>query len=79
MKQRLANLSRSELVILLLAVLYIISPADLVPELIAGPLGLTDDLAAAAVIGATLLRSRKPTTNSKTVVGSDPVTGPAAG
>jgi uncharacterized membrane protein YkvA (DUF1232 family) len=76
MKRRLANLSRSELIILLLAVLYIISPADLVPELIAGPLGLTDDLAAAAVIGATLLRSRNP--NANTVSVSDPATGPAA-
>jgi uncharacterized membrane protein YkvA (DUF1232 family) len=75
MKQRLASLSRSELIIMLLAVLYIVSPADLVPELIAGPLGLTDDLAAAAVIGATLLRSRKATPDTNTVIVSDPVAG----
>lgn len=75
MKKRLSNLSRTEIAVLLLAVAYILSPADLVPEMIAGPLGLTDDLAAAAVIGATLLRSRTP----NTVIVSDPAQGPAAG
>lgn len=58
MKERFANLSRTELIIMLLAVLYIISPVDVVPEILTGPLGLTDDLAAAVVIGSTMLRSR---------------------
>lgn len=68
MKQRLANLSRTELLIMLVAVLYILSPVDLVPEALAGPLGLTDDLAAAVVIGSTMLRSR----GSGPVIVADP-------
>ena len=68
MKQRIARLGRTELMIVLLAILYIVSPVDLVPEIIAGPLGLTDDLAAAALIGATLLRA----SSNSTVVISDP-------
>lgn len=69
MKERLANLSRTELIIMLLAVLYIISPVDLVPEVLTGPLGLTDDVAAAVLIGSTLLRSR----TRETVIVADPV------
>lgn len=74
MKQRFANLSRTELVIMLLAVLYIISPVDLVPEVLAGPLGLTDDLAAAVVIGTTMLRAR----DGSRVVVVDPADGQPA-
>lgn len=70
MKERLANLSRTEIVIMLLAVLYILSPVDMVPEVLAGPLGLTDDVAAAVVIGSTLLRTRGP---KETVIVADPV------
>jgi uncharacterized membrane protein YkvA (DUF1232 family) len=33
--------------LLLLSLVYLISPIDLVPELFLGPLGLTDDLAVA--------------------------------
>lgn len=54
-------LSRSDFVIVALAALYVIMPFDFIPEIIAGPLGLTDDVAAAAVIGATLLRARRAT------------------
>ena len=53
------NLSRSELILVVLALIYVVSPIDLVPELVAGPIGLTDDVAAAALIGATLLRGWK--------------------
>ena len=52
-------LSRGDIVIIALAALYVIMPFDFIPEIIAGPLGLTDDVAAAAVIGATLLRARR--------------------
>lgn len=69
MKERFANLSRTELIIMLLAVLYIISPVDVVPEILTGPLGLTDDLAAAVVIGSTMLGSRG---SAGTVIVSDP-------
>ena len=72
MKERFSHLTRTELLIMVMALLYILSPVDMVPELIAGPLGLTDDLAAAMVIGTTLLRSRNPA-----VIVSDPVAGPA--
>ena len=71
MKERFSHLTRTELLIMVMALLYILSPVDMVPELIAGPLGLTDDLAAAMVIGTTLLRSRNPA-----VIVSDPVAGP---
>ncbi len=54
------QLERSELLIVVVALLYILSPIDVVPELVAGPLGLTDDLAAFALLGATVMRARRP-------------------
>ena len=53
------KLQRSELAIVVIALLYILSPFDLVPEIVAGPLGLTDDVAAAGILGMTLWRARK--------------------
>ncbi len=58
MKRRF-HLQRSDLAIVVIALLYILSPFDLVPEIVAGPLGLTDDVAAAGVLGMTLWRARK--------------------
>jgi len=53
------DLTRTDKAIIAVAVVYVLSPFDLIPELIAGPLGLTDDLAALAVVGMTLLRARR--------------------
>lgn len=50
------HLSRSELMFVIIALIYVISPIDIIPELVAGPIGLTDDLAAVALIGAALWR-----------------------
>ncbi len=58
MKRRLAAMSRTDLVMLVLAILYIVSPIDVIPELVTGPLGLTDDVAAFGLVVALLLRSR---------------------
>ncbi|MFN8124920.1 MAG: YkvA family protein [Candidatus Nanopelagicales bacterium] len=51
-------MSKSDLVLIALAVLYVLSPVDLIPEIVTGPLGLTDDMAAFALIAATVMRSR---------------------
>ncbi len=52
------NLGKRDWLIIGLAVLYIFIPFDLIPEMVAGPIGLTDDLGAVAVIMATLMRAR---------------------
>jgi uncharacterized membrane protein YkvA (DUF1232 family) len=57
MMRTLRNLSHREIVIILLSLVYIVSPIDLIPELVAGPLGLTDDAPAAVLIGMTLWRA----------------------
>lgn len=44
-----SKLSKKEFIILLAGLVYLVSPLDAIPELIAGPLGLVDDT---AVIGA---------------------------
>ena len=41
----------------LLGLLYVVSPVDLMPEMLLGPFGLGDDLAIAAVAVAALLSS----------------------
>jgi len=53
------QLTKQDWLIIVLAVVYVFLPWDLIPEMIAGPLGLTDDLGAVAVIMATLVRARK--------------------
>ena len=53
------RLQRSDLAIVVIALIYILSPFDLIPEIVAGPLGLTDDVAAAGILGMTLWRARK--------------------
>jgi len=57
-KQRASRLSRTEMAMIALAALYIIMPIDIVPELVAGPLGLTDDVAAVALIGTLIMQAR---------------------
>jgi uncharacterized membrane protein YkvA (DUF1232 family) len=49
------ELTRTQWLTLLVAIVYVVSPVDLVPGLIAGPIGLTDDLAAVALIATTAL------------------------
>lgn len=57
------SISRKEVVLLIVAAVYILSPVDIVPEAVVGPLGLLDDLGAllgaVGVIGAALKRFRK--------------------
>ena len=53
------NLTRTDKAIIAVAAVYVLSPFDLIPEIIAGPLGLTDDLAALALVGMILLRAHR--------------------
>lgn len=58
-----SRFTRGELIMMLVALVYIVSPVDLLPELIAGPLGLTDDAAAVAAIMAIVTQAvRRPKT-----------------
>jgi uncharacterized membrane protein YkvA (DUF1232 family) len=54
--------SRAELALILAGLLYVVSPFDFIPEIIAGPLGIADDAAILGLIAATIMRAaRKPT------------------
>lgn len=53
------SLSRKDVLIVALAAVYILSPFDAIPEIVAGPLGLTDDLAALVLLVTTIVRARK--------------------
>lgn len=44
------GLSATEWVALVVAVVYILSPVDFIPEVLLGPLGLTDDVVALALV-----------------------------
>ncbi len=44
------GLSAPEWVLLILAAVYILSPVDIIPEMLLGPLGLTDDVVAVALV-----------------------------
>ena len=68
------HLTKGEIAMLIAALAYIVFPVDFIPELLAGPLGLTDDVAAVALIAATLSRAR-----SRPVVVAGDTTGPGAG
>jgi uncharacterized membrane protein YkvA (DUF1232 family) len=53
-------LSRGRLALLVLAVAYLVSPVDLVPEAVLGPLGLGDDAFVAAwLAGAFLVETER--------------------
>ena len=54
----MSRLSKPDMFVIVLSVLYVLTPIDFIPEIIAGPLGLTDDMAAIAVIIATVMRAR---------------------
>jgi uncharacterized membrane protein YkvA (DUF1232 family) len=57
----MSRFSKTDIALLVLAAVYIVMPVDLIPELITGPLGLTDDMAAVAMIAAVIMRSRRTT------------------
>ncbi len=42
---------------IILGLLYVISPFDFIPEIIAGPLGIADDAAILGLIAATVMRA----------------------
>ena len=44
------GLSAPEWVLLVLSAVYILSPVDVIPEVLLGPLGLTDDAVALAIV-----------------------------
>ena len=52
------RLSKKEFLLLLAGLLYLISPVDALPEILAGPLGLADDGAVIAALTAMLLAAR---------------------
>jgi uncharacterized membrane protein YkvA (DUF1232 family) len=52
---RYAGLKPSRIALWVLAVVYLLSPIDLVPEAFLGPLGLADDLGVAAWLASTVL------------------------
>ena len=77
--RRPLHLQRTDLAIVVIALLYILSPFDLVPEIVAGPLGLTDDVAAAGVLGMTLWRARKTAKEERLAGRADQPNPPGAG
>jgi len=52
---RYRQLSRGRLALLVLALAYLVSPVDLLPELVLGPIGLIDDGAVALWLAGVLL------------------------
>jgi uncharacterized membrane protein YkvA (DUF1232 family) len=57
----MTRLSKTQVGLIIAGLLYVISPFDFIPELIAGPLGIADDAAILGLIAATVLRaSQKP-------------------
>ena len=53
----MSRFSKPDLAIMIVALLYVLVPVDFIPELLTGPLGLTDDMAALAVIAAIIMRA----------------------
>ena len=59
------GLSAPEWVLLVLSAVYILSPVDVIPEVLLGPLGLTDDAVALAIVaklGWSAFRPAEPET-----------------
>lgn len=44
------GLRATEWVVLIVAAVYLLSPVDVIPEMFLGPLGLTDDVVAVAIL-----------------------------
>jgi len=60
-------LKATEWVVLVIAAIYILSPVDVIPEALLGPLGLTDDVVAFAILaklGWSAIRPAEPETAS---------------
>lgn len=53
----MSRLSKSEVALIIAGLLYVMSPFDFIPEIIAGPLGIADDAAILALIAATIMRA----------------------
>lgn len=53
----MSRLSKTEVALIIAALLYVISPFDFIPEVIAGPLGIADDAAILGLIAATVMRA----------------------
>ena len=70
-------LTKFQWLTLAMAALYIVSPVDMIPEILTGPFGLVDDAAAFAVIITILVGARAKATggNQGTYVRVDPETG----
>lgn len=62
------GLAKSNLFLIILAIVYVVMPVDVIPELVTGPLGLTDDAAAIAMIAALVMRARGRDTTAATPV-----------
>lgn len=74
----MSYLTKPQIFTLTLAVFYILTPVDFIPELLTGPFGLFDDAAAFALIIAVLGSARvKAATekDSRSYVRVDPETG----
>ena len=55
------RLSKGQVALIIAALLYVVSPFDFIPEIIAGPLGIADDAAILGLVAAMILRaSQKP-------------------
>lgn len=52
------HLTKPQLTMIVLAVAYLVSPVDFLPEILTGPVGLTDDAAAFTVLISMLLAAR---------------------
>ena len=53
----MSRLSKTEVALIIAALLYVVSPIDVIPEAIAGPLGLGDDAAILGLIAAMIMRA----------------------
>lgn len=64
-RRKRRGLTAPEWVLLFLAAVYILSPVDVIPEMLLGPLGLTDDAVALAIVaklGWSAIRPAEPET-----------------
>lgn len=68
----MSRLSKTEAAMVILAILYVLSPVDVIPEMLAGPLGIGDDAAILGLVAAMLMRaSQRPKVVPATVRESD--------
>ena len=71
--------SKGRLTAALLGVLYVVSPLDLMPEIILGPFGIFDDVAIAALCVAVLMSSAEQWLDRGSPVSGTSPSGPASG